>query len=513
MPNILVAASGTQVARGGASLAWSITSPSASATGFVPGEGTEYLRFQLLPGVALTALPAFLAVTITEDGTYPADSEIIESDTVRLGTSGAPTGGNSLNIGSVPGSSTAKIYLVATSGFSLADVNAGNVYLWLGYRSVDTVQVKVDLSVTNTGVTTVNGAPAPYSVGPDSFTNQVPGDATFSLLPTALGVTQAGATITTDCGISNSNKAFVYMEIQCYGTASGTAIGSAQSVVTGSNAPQGGTVTGSPFTDSFTVSTSPDSITVKVLTPGGIGACPQSTGSIDNTPSVGVYASVEANEQIVYTVMNPPASSLAITVDSVDTGVGGFGGGFDGTFDGFLLGNIRGSVTIEEEMTCYIDDVLPVFAQTTQYSTGEASDTDGAVPPTYRVYEQITGTPILTGSLALVDDANTVGFYGALLTLSAANGFEENKFYTVRSAAAVDSINQAGIIAYFSVRAATLASIEGTVDLLRKYQTNLYVQNGAVISLYDDGDLISDLPLLTQTVSDTLTGMVRTEAT
>lgn len=75
-----------------------------------------------------------------------------------------------------------------------------------------------------------------------------------------------------------------------------------------------------------------------------------------------------------------------------------------------------------------IDDVVTIPVNT-HSSSGES---DGDSVPTYRVYENITNTPILTGSLALLDDTNTTGFYAAQITLSAANGFEKGKSYTVR---------------------------------------------------------------------------------
>lgn len=82
-----------------------------------------------------------------------------------------------------------------------------------------------------------------------------------------------------------------------------------------------------------------------------------------------------------------------------------------------------------------IDDTLVFYANTHDPSTGGASDADA--PPTYRVYEQETGTAILTGSMALLDTGNTTGFYSESITLSAANGFEVAKNYGIYIEAAV----------------------------------------------------------------------------
>lgn len=81
-----------------------------------------------------------------------------------------------------------------------------------------------------------------------------------------------------------------------------------------------------------------------------------------------------------------------------------------------------GSFAIDDTATFYVNSHTP--------STGAAVDADA--DPGYRLYEDETGTPILTGSMAKLDDANTVGFYSEQITLSAANGFELGKSYCVR---------------------------------------------------------------------------------
>lgn len=69
-------------------------------------------------------------------------------------------------------------------------------------------------------------------------------------------------------------------------------------------------------------------------------------------------------------------------------------------------------------------------------SNGIVTDADSA--PSYRVYEDETATPILTGSMAKLDDANTTGFYTETISGTAANGFEHRKTYTVYIEAIVD---------------------------------------------------------------------------
>lgn len=85
-----------------------------------------------------------------------------------------------------------------------------------------------------------------------------------------------------------------------------------------------------------------------------------------------------------------------------------------------------------------IDDLLTFPANTHTAATGAATDADSV--PSYRVYEDETGTAILTGSMAKLDDANTTGFYSEQITLSAANGFEIGKSYTIYISATVASV-------------------------------------------------------------------------
>lgn len=86
----------------------------------------------------------------------------------------------------------------------------------------------------------------------------------------------------------------------------------------------------------------------------------------------------------------------------------------------------------------FIDDTLTFTVTTHRFDTGALTDADAV--PAYRVYEDETGTAILTGNMAKLDDANTTGFYSEQITLSAANGFEAGKSYNVYVTAAVNSV-------------------------------------------------------------------------
>jgi hypothetical protein len=86
----------------------------------------------------------------------------------------------------------------------------------------------------------------------------------------------------------------------------------------------------------------------------------------------------------------------------------------------------------------HVDDLLTFTVVTHKVDTGVLTDADSV--PSYRIYEDETGTAILTGSMAKLDDANTTGFYSEQITLSAANGFENGKSYSIYVSAAVNSV-------------------------------------------------------------------------
>jgi len=99
--------------------------------------------------------------------------------------------------------------------------------------------------------------------------------------------------------------------------------------------------------------------------------------------------------------------------------------------------------------------------------TGVLTDADAA--PTYRVYEDETAVAILTGNMAILDNANTTGFYSEQIACTTANGFELNRSYNIYIEATVDS-DTGGISygftvvrSYASAASAIASSLEGGV--------------------------------------------------
>ena len=97
--------------------------------------------------------------------------------------------------------------------------------------------------------------------------------------------------------------------------------------------------------------------------------------------------------------------------------------------------------------------VFSICTHSADYGTLE--DADAA--PTYRVFEDETGTPILTGTMAKPEVAST-GFYTATLVCTTGNGFEDQKTYTIYVRAVVDG-NAGGIAFAFKAKSGDFTTI------------------------------------------------------
>jgi hypothetical protein len=87
------------------------------------------------------------------------------------------------------------------------------------------------------------------------------------------------------------------------------------------------------------------------------------------------------------------------------------------------------------QSSCVIGNNLTFSICTHDPDTGVLTD---ATSVTYRVYEDETAAAILNGTMAKLDDANTTGLYTELLAVTAGNGFDTGKSYTVYIEATVD---------------------------------------------------------------------------
>jgi hypothetical protein len=101
-----------------------------------------------------------------------------------------------------------------------------------------------------------------------------------------------------------------------------------------------------------------------------------------------------------------------------------------------------------EKMGCQTEVELGAnltFTVTT-HDPATAAVTDAAAVPEYFVYEDETGASILNGTMTILDNANTTGFYSELIACTAANGFEAGRSYNIYIEATVNGV--AGAISY-----------------------------------------------------------------
>lgn len=85
-----------------------------------------------------------------------------------------------------------------------------------------------------------------------------------------------------------------------------------------------------------------------------------------------------------------------------------------------------------------IGDNLVFSVITHTPATGAITDADAV--PAYRIYEDETDPPILTGNMAKLDDDDTTGFYTESIAATSGNGFENGKSYNIYITAAVGGV-------------------------------------------------------------------------
>lgn len=83
-----------------------------------------------------------------------------------------------------------------------------------------------------------------------------------------------------------------------------------------------------------------------------------------------------------------------------------------------------------------IGDNLTFTICTHDPDTGVLTDADA--PPAYRVYEDETGAAILNGTMTILDNVNTTGFYSEQIACTVGNGFEHGRSYNIYIEATVD---------------------------------------------------------------------------
>jgi len=138
-------------------------------------------------------------------------------------------------------------------------------------------------------------------------------------------------------------------------------------------------------------------------------------------------------------------------------------------------------------------------------ASGQPVDCDSL--PTYRIYEDETGTPILTGTMSKLDDDNTTGFYSETIEVTSANGFELFESYTIRYSATINGVAVSHVDSFNVVTSsAAVTATTGALTTLANYKaytgitssdddsliTALIARATSAIQAYCDRNLISD---------------------
>lgn len=406
----------TSVGRSGSTVGWSGTGIPYTSGTYVPGDKSAYLRLQLQPTAPLSLLPATLNLSVTWNFAPLDTGTFLISDYAALGNASGPMGPNAAHGDPIGG--TQAFGLDVPSGFTVADLNAGSIYLYLGLSTNPSTPITGTVTVSpRRGYTTVSPASQhPSLSSSDPYTIDVA-----------------------------SSSPYVMLSI----TASSSALGDPFSQWTGTaslNNGQGATDSGA-LLQTVPASTPPPPSSrtasstrkLRVNLSGGVASLAlTATESASLNATTSTDCSLTISSSVTASIVTPDGTTATISIISIgypDPPRPWPGGGV-------LAGRTRGSLGAGDELVRYLDDKVTVYAQFSQPSTGAAYDPSDV--PQYRVYEENADIPILTGTLAAIDDANTVGWYGARFDASAANGFEVGKTYSVRGSGTVDFSPLAG---------------------------------------------------------------------
>ena len=139
--------------------------------------------------------------------------------------------------------------------------------------------------------------------------------------------------------------------------------------------------------------------------------------------------------------------------------------------------------------------------------TGVLTDADAV--PSYRIYEDETATPILTGDMAKLDDANTTGFYTETIACTSGNGFKNGKTYTIYIVATVDA--DTGGICYgvkaYDRRKADVIAVSTSTDAADKLEASAetIVIGTAATGTLSTTEMTTDLTI---SVNDQMNGRI-----
>jgi len=455
MPTPLTLGPVSSVGRGGTTLSWTIpgTSGIASAAGFVAGSKVPYLRFQINPGGGggLGSLPGEIDVYgNTWAIADPTNSIALVGDSVGIGDISGIIN-HATNEGAVCHSSSVPVFTLPTTGLSLSTLNGGGYYIYVGLSTPSGGTI----SVAASGNYQINGgALVPWSAPTGVVTlniQQTPGDTTANVM---------GAWIIMLSGYPSSQpSASVSVTPDVRGQVQNTVHNAAFTVALSNSFGGSASGAGSP---GITLLTPATTISIPLSGGSGIGSFNQLGAYSGGPPTNGqwVWSGNYAVSPVVV------ANSIIVNQISASTGSLQFRGKTGGPTFGGTIGVNGGSTMAafssgcDEMTTAYLSDVLDFYAQFTDPATGAPANPTGT--PTFRIYNQLNGTVLATGTLTQLDSGSTVGFFGASVTLN--GSYTVGHCYVVVVLATVATVSQEGIVERFIVRDTISNTVFGGAD-------------------------------------------------
>lgn len=161
-------------------------------------------------------------------------------------------------------------------------------------------------------------------------------------------------------------------------------------------------------------------------------------------------------------------------------------------------------------MNIPLDEVIYFDMITSHPTTGAATDADST--PTFEVYEETTDTDIGVGG-NMTKRTSLTGNYRGTATLSAANGFEAGKWYSIIGSATVNSVAGKGVLKNFRVTAAETTAGKPKVDvdaLLTQAKADVNAEVLDVLNVDTFAEIGQETPAATQTLRKMIAYLYKT---
>lgn len=332
----LVLQTPTDVARASSTLAWASpsnvlsTSVYTTTGNYLPGIIADYLKVSIAaPSPPLGSLPTTLLLSLngylTTVGTFLCD---VIDDVIQLGKT-TPLGTNAAQNLSWGGAPTVRQWNVPTDGITLADLNAGLIFVFLGFKAYPFDSHTYDsgnwtITYTASGQSDNNGTIVAWVSGPGPFTSSGSGSlprfasANGTITPTATWIGGGSAPTYVPLSVRSQESATASLVPAPGGTSSCTATVTDGFGNTDSEA--GSTVDAELDTTRKVRATVIGSVAIYPLTVTSIASSISSSPPVTGTPD-------RTSVNVTAAVANPDATILHLNSMTLSAGSGTGGGG------------------------------------------------------------------------------------------------------------------------------------------------------------------------------------------